>query len=104
LLTFFKSILLLTAVFVITGCSSPAERARAQAQYAAQQEASAHQYCSGSLGLKRGSGAYANCRLSVEQMRSAKSARDAAARQKGNQALIDLGNQIRTCGLGGQYC
>ena len=96
--------ILLSCCVLASACSSPADRARAQAQYEAQQEASAHNYCSGSLGLERGTTAYADCRLKVEQMRQERAARNDAACQRGGQALIDLGNKISKCGISGQYC
>ena len=96
--------ILLSGCIFVSSCSSPADRARAQAQYQAQQEAKAHSYCSGSLGLDRGTTAYADCRLKIEQMRQDRAARNAAARQRGGKALIDLGNKISKCGISGQYC
>ena len=92
------------SALLLSGCASPAEQARARAQYQAQLDARAHNYCSSELGLERGSQAYANCRIQVEQIRQQEAARNAARQQRAGQALINMGNRISQCGISGQYC
>ena len=89
---------------LLVACASPAEQARYRAQEQARIDARAHNYCSGELGLERGTQAYANCRIQVEQLRQQRVARDNAQRQRAGKALMDLGNKISQCGISGQYC